>query len=115
MVSATREWTDTAIDLRAGDLVTVTATGRIFYAPGNEHFASAAGAAGRRATAAAPMPDRDIGGLVARIGNGPAFFVGDNLEAHRAEGTGRLYLRVNDDVLTDNRGQFQATITVTRR
>ena len=115
MVTATREWTDTAIDLRSGDLMDVAATGRIYYAPGNEHFASAAGASGRPATPAAPMPGRDIGGLVARIGNGPAFFVGDNLSAHRAEGTGRLYLRVNDDVLTDNRGEFRATVTVTRR
>ena len=115
LVSANREWTDTAVDLRAGDLLDVAATGRIYYAPGNEHSASPAGAAGRAATAAAPLPARDIGGLVGRIGNGPAFFVGGNLSAYRAEGTGRLYLRVNDDVLTDNRGEFRTTITVTRR
>jgi hypothetical protein len=113
MVYADREWTDTAIDLRAGDLLDATATGRIFFAPGNSAAATAAGAG--PATAGAPLPGRNIGGLVGRIGNGPAFFVGDNLSAYRAEGTGRLYLRVNDDVLTDNRGQFRATITVTRR
>ena len=113
MVYADREWTDTAIDLRAGDLLDATATGRIFFAPGNSAVATAAGAG--PATAGAPLPGRNIGGLVARIGNGPAFFVGDDLSAYRVEGTGRLYLRVNDDVMTDNRGQFRATITVTRR
>jgi hypothetical protein len=113
MVYADREWMDTAIDLRAGDLLDATTTGRIFFAPGNSAVTTAAGAG--PATAGAPLPGRNIGGLVARIGNGPAFFVGDNLSAYRAESTGRLYLRVNDDVLTDNRGQFRATITVTRR
>lgn len=114
MVAATSDWTDTGVDLRGGDLVDVTATGRIFYAPGNGEIATAAGAAGR-ATAAAPMPDREIGALVGRIGGGPAFFVGAEISAYRVEGAGRLYLRVNDDILTDNRGQFRATITVTRR
>ena len=103
MVPANREWTDTGITLQAGDALDITASGQISYASGRAAVAQAAGAAGRRATPRAPMPDVDIGALVGRIGNGPAFLVGDTLAGYRVPADGRLFLRVNDDVLTDNK------------
>ena len=115
MVSATRDWVDTGIVLQAGDVLDITASGQIFYAPGRAAAAQAAGAAGRRATASAPMPDVEIGALVGRIADGPVFKVGDTLTGYRAPVAGRLFLRVNDDVLTDNRGEFRAAIAVSRR
>jgi len=114
-VSASRDWMDTGIVLQAGDVLDITASGQIFYASGRTAAAPAAGAAGRRATAAAPMPDVEIGALVGRIADGPVFKVGDALAGYRAPADGRLFLRVNDDVLTDNRGEFRAVIAVTRR
>ena len=113
MVAATRDWTDTGITLQAGDLLDITASGQIFYAPGKGAFAPPAGAG--RATAAAPMPNMEIGALVGRIGDGRVFFVGDTMTGYRAQTAGGLFLRVNDDVLTDNRGEFRAQIAVTRR
>jgi len=41
--------------------------------------------------------------------------VGANLDSHRANAAGRLYLMVNDDMVTDNRGSFTATVIVERR
>jgi Ca2+-binding EF-hand superfamily protein len=115
IVSAQRAWADTGIDLQPGDIVTITATGRVNYSAARDAVAEPGGAAGRAATAAAPMPHMDIGTLIARIGNSEPFVVGANLDSLRAPRAGRLFLGVNDDVLTDNSGQFQASITVIRR
>ncbi len=115
VVSAQSDWVDTGIDLRVNDIINVTATGRIFYAPNSDQFADPNGATGRPATPAAPIPYQDIGALVGKIGDGAPFAVGASLANFRAATGGRLRLRVNDDMLTDNRGQFRATVTVTRR
>jgi Ca2+-binding EF-hand superfamily protein len=115
VVNAQRDWVDTGIDLRVNDLVDITATGRIYYAPGSEQYADPNGATGRPATPEAPIPYQDIGSLVGKVGNTGPFIVGANMQNFRAGNTGRLFLRVNDDRLDDNRGDFRATIVVTRR
>jgi hypothetical protein len=115
MVPATRAWTDTGITIQPGEILDVTASGQIFYSRNKSAVAPASGAAGRRATPAAPMPEIEIGALIGRIGDGPLFFVGETMEGYRAQTAGRLFLRVNDDILTDNQGEFRAVITVTRR
>jgi len=115
VVNAQSDWVDTGIDLRVNDTIDVAATGRIFYDSGRQKFADPNGAAGKPSTAAAPIPYHDIGALVGRIGGGAPFEVGATLTNFRAATAGRLLLRVNDDVMTDNSGQFSATVTVTRR
>ncbi len=115
IVSAQRAWVDTGIDVRPGDLITIDATGRINYSRSRGDVAEPGGAVGKAATSAAPMPHIDIGTLVGRIANSEPFVVGANLNALRAPRAGRLFLSVNDDILTDNAGQFQASITVVRR
>jgi len=115
MVSAQTDWVDTGIDLRVNDVIEISATGQIFYAGGNDQFAGPNGAKGRPATPAAPIPYNDIGALIGKIGNSAPFEVGASLTNFRATTTGRLMLRVNDDRMDDNRGQFRATVTVTRR
>jgi hypothetical protein len=114
-VPANRDWTDTGITLQAGDTLDITASGQIFYASDRTAVAQAAGAAGHRASAASPVPDAEIGALVGRIGNGPVFLIGSELSRYRPQTGGRLYLRVNDDYLNDNSGEFRAVISVTRR
>lgn len=112
VVNARQQWVDTGIDLRAGDFLYVTATGRVSWAPGaNPTDANGADPAGPNA----PLPGAGAGGLVGRIGNTQAFMVGANLEGHRANTAGRLYLQVNDDLLTDNQGNFRGTVIVERR
>jgi hypothetical protein len=115
IVSGRTAWTDTGIDLREGDVIDVTATGRVFYARGRDDYAEPEGRAGRPATAAAPLPRRDIGALVARVADGPPFATGVALDNHRVTTGGRLYLGVNDDVLTDNSGEFRVNVTIVRR
>jgi hypothetical protein len=89
IVSATRAWTDTGIDVRRGDVISVSARGQVTFAPGAR--AEATGGAGN-ATAAAPRPDLPIGALIGRIGNGEAFMVGATLNSMRATAAGRLSL-----------------------
>jgi hypothetical protein len=112
VVSARQQWVDTGIDLRAGDFLHVTAVGQISWAPGAKPVdANGFDPAGPNT----PLPGAGAGGLIGRIGNTPAFMVGANLNGHRANTAGRLYLQVNDDLLSDNQGNFRGTIIVERR
>ncbi len=114
LVSARAAWTDTGIDVRAGDVLTIRATGTIQYTGDTGALAGPDGARGRAATGDAPLPREVIGALIARVGNAAPFFVGATPDAFRAPRNGRLYLGVNDDVLSDNRGEFRVTVTVSR-
>ena len=115
LVNAQSDWVDSGIEVRVNDVIDVAATGRIFWAPGSDQFADPNGSKGRPATPAAPIPYQDIGALIGKIGDGAPFEVGASLTNFRAATAGRLMLRVNDDRMDDNRGQFRATVTVTRR
>lgn len=112
VVNATERWVDTGIDLQAGDNITIRTEGTIRLS-GNWTDSSAAAGANRRA-ANAPMPNHPAGALIARVGSGPAIFLGDSTGARNITTGGRLYLGVNDDHLADNSGQFRVTIVVRR-
>lgn len=114
MVSARQAWTDTGLDVRVGDRISVTASGVIRYTPVQSDRVDAAGG-NANATAAAPRPDLPIGAMIGRVGNGQPFLVGRGLESMRVTANGRLYLGTNDDVLSDNDGQFRAVVSITRR
>ena len=62
-VAADRPWSDTGINVRAGDTVTINADGRIRIAVDSREFITAAGSEPRVANAT--MPNAPIGGLVA--------------------------------------------------
>ncbi|MEX2016160.1 MAG: LecA/PA-IL family lectin, partial [Candidatus Hydrogenedentales bacterium] len=95
--------------MRAGDEVTFNATGKVQWA-GNADTQVEWRGAGDRKSQNAPIPELAIGHLIARIGvNGQPVSAGGTIRAPRA---GRLYLGINDDVVTDNSGSFQVTVTV---
>ncbi len=108
-VAADRNWTDTGINVTAGQTVTISADGRIRIARDAADFITAAGADGR--VPDATMPNAPIGGLVARFGNSAPVFVGQN-RTFRVPRSGRLYLGVNDSFWEDNTGRFNATVDV---
>ena len=58
------------------------------------------------------MPNRNAAALVGKIGSGDGdvFFIGDESGAFRMRASGRLYLGINDDVLTDNSGNFRVVV-----
>jgi len=114
VVSSREAWTDTGLNVEQGDVLTIRASGTIQFSSSGRDVAEANGAAGRAATANAPLPRTEIGALLGRIGNANPFVVGASLDSFRVPRAGRLYLGVNDDVLRDNRGEFRVTVSVFR-
>lgn len=116
VVNARTRWTDTGIDVSAGDRLVVRSEGSIVLSQNNQgtDTATAAGSPTGRKAAEAPFPEMPAGGLIARIGDAGPFFLGDGGALGQVPQSGRLFLGVNDDYLGDNRGEFRVTITVQR-
>ena len=108
-VSAREQWIDTGIDVRPGQPIYFQASGEIRWGPNRRD-----GAAGERNSpynAGRPLPDRPAAALLGRIGNNDLFFIGDQPGPFRFRSAGRLFLGVNDDVLTDNTGALRVTVS----
>jgi hypothetical protein len=112
-VEGRERWTDTFINVRAGDTLMFDADGTVRLSGDSNDVANAGGVLSRRRAANAPFANQTAGALIGRIGAGNTFFVG-NQRSVRAPATGRLYLGVNDDHLEDNAGDFQVLVTIQR-
>jgi hypothetical protein len=88
-------WTDTGIDVRAGQTLAFDARGTVRLGPTQNDVAGVDGTMSRRRDTGAPMANQPEGALIARIGNSPVFYLGDQNYV-RAPANGRLYLGVND-------------------
>ena len=118
-VPGSQEWTDTGIAVRAGDQLTITASGEIYVGAtsasegpaGNPGCTPAASYPAQ--SAQFPAPDLTCWSLIARIGAGAPFAVGS--PAQLAGTSGDLYLGVNADSFTGNSGTWSVTITVRGR
>ena len=106
-------WTDTGIDLNAGDSLRITATGQLQYT-----LASMAnGPAGLPRGWAdllriMPLNDAGRGALVGRIGSSAAdrpFLVGELLN-YRVPVAGRLYLAINESSLDQASGSYHVQV-----
>lgn len=117
-VPGTSRGTDTGLDLRAGDRVTLSATGRVIAG----RRAGEVGPEGGNANGVGsilgtrPVPTAGVGALIGyvRMSNGQAsqpFIVGSQ-QNFTAQADGRLILLVNDDNYADNGGQFSVRIVV---
>jgi hypothetical protein len=109
-VTAREAWTDTGIDVRAGQSIYFAASGETRWGPGRRD-----GAEGERnspVNQGRPLPERAAASLIGRIGDGnDVFFIGGDPGPFRARASGRLYLGINDDVLTDNSGSLRVTVS----
>jgi hypothetical protein len=110
VVRASEAWTDTGLTVRAGDLLTFTATGMIRMSQDAADVATPRGARSGRQAVDAPLPDTPAGALIARVGNSAPILIGDQTNPVRMPGGGRLFLGVNDDHVEDNGGMFRVTI-----
>ena len=107
-VNAAQQWTDTGIEVNAGDRVAFEASGEVRFGTsagmtatpnGNDAFHGNFSARGLPA-----------GALIGRVGNGAPFGIGMQTQPLAMPGAGRLYLGVNDDKFGDNSGAFAVTI-----
>ena len=108
-VESTTAWTDSGVELRTGQTIYVSATGRVRWGPNRQD-----GPAGERNSPVnqnRPIPGRPAAALIGRVGDSSdAFFIGDEEGPIRVRSSGRLYLGVNDDYLKDNSGSFRVTV-----
>ena len=107
IVSADVAWNDSGVDVRAGQTIYFEAQGRVRWGQNRQD-----GPAGERNSPSnpnRPMGNRNAAALIGKIGN-DMFFIGDETGPVRMRTAGRLYLGVNDDVLTDNSGNFRVVV-----
>lgn len=114
-VPAARDWIDTGIDLKAGDRVTIGASGNVQSALG-----SSAGPAGLTRSwndlvKSLPVNSAGTGALIGRIGNDPAtvpFLVGTE-KVVSVTRSGRLFLGINRTSQDQVDGTFHAKVQIT--
>lgn len=110
--------TDTGIDLRTGDSVTITASGNITAGRRAGVVSADGGRVGVGSIVGTyPVAQAGVGALIGyiRTPNGQAtqpFLVGSQ-QTFNAATDGRLFLLINDDNYGDNSGQFDVRITYT--
>lgn len=107
VVSADVDWIDAGIEVRAGQTVYFEATGQVRW--GKDRRDGPAGERNSPSNPNRPMGNRNAAALIGKVGN-DMFFIGDDTDAIRIRNSGRLYLGVNDDVLTDNSGNFRVVV-----
>ncbi|HKR00440.1 MAG TPA: LecA/PA-IL family lectin [Pyrinomonadaceae bacterium] len=111
--------TDTGVDLRSGDSVTITATGTVTAGRRAGDVSPDGGRAGLGGAllGTRPVPAAGVGALIGyiRLANGQstqAFLVGSQ-QTITAPADGRLFLLINDDNYADNSGGFDVRIVQT--
>jgi hypothetical protein len=109
VVDGTQPWTDAYVDVRAGDRVAVTASGKVWH---NESNSIGPEGFPNRPELLTPYPELNHAALIGRIGeSGSVFYLGASTTV-TAEADGRLYLGINDGGLENNRGYWDATVAV---
>lgn len=118
-IYAYRDWQSVGVQLHANETAEIRATGEWLYTPGESH-----GPAGHPRYPAPhfyPVADVPGGVLIGKIGeSGAPFVVGHYTIVSNSRGQARaeepagglLYLRINDDILSDNKGSVVVDVTV---
>jgi hypothetical protein len=103
-------WTPTGITVRRGETLTFNTTGEVQLSTDPADVAGSAGAKSQRYAQGAALPQHFAGALIARVGNGQPFPIG-NQTTVTVPAAGQLFLGVNDDNHADNTGGFRVKIT----
>lgn len=102
-------WSDTGVDVRPGQTIFFSASGRVRWGPGRQD--GPAGEHNSPRNDGRPIPGRPAAALIGRLGDSnDYFFIGDDQGPIRMRSGGRLYLGINDDYLRDNTGSFRVTV-----
>jgi hypothetical protein len=109
-VIANKQWTDTGIDVNAGDRVVFQGSGEITIGRSPGQTASVDGNGSFR-SAQYPDPNAPGGALIGKVGNnGKPFGIGSQSQPLPMPASGRLYLGVNDNEIGDNSGAFSVVV-----
>jgi hypothetical protein len=114
-VMANADWVDTGLTVRQGQVVSFTSSGEITLSADTNDKATTGGSVTGRKAASAPIPTANAGALIGRVsgargrGANAIVAIGDQ-KTVAMPAAGRLFLRVNDDHLGDNSGQFEVRL-----
>jgi hypothetical protein len=110
-IYAYRDWQSLGMQVNPGDLINIRAQGEWLYTPGEYH-----GPEGHRSYYAPdtyPINSVSGGVLLGRIGEDGYPFVVGRGGTYFADREGFLFLRINDDILSDNEGYVTVEVIVT--
>lgn len=110
-IYAYRDWQSVGVRVESGARIYLRAQGEWLYTPGEYHGPE--GHREYRAPDTYPIPAVPGGVLLGRVGeSGRPFLVGRGGTFY-ADQSGLLYLRINDDILSDNEGYVAVELEVT--
>jgi hypothetical protein len=115
MVMGNADWIDTGVTVREGQVLGFTSSGEITLSADPNDKATTGGSFSGRKSPNAPLPTVAAGALIGRVsgargrGASAVIAVGDQ-KTVAMPAAGRLFLRVNDDHVADNSGQFDVRI-----
>jgi hypothetical protein len=109
-VPGNQQWVPSGVTVRRGDTLRFSSTGEVMWTTEAVDRATPAGAMNGRRSGAPPVGEAPGGALVGRIDNGKPFLIG-NQNSVRMPAAGQLFLGINDDVVSDNTGDFFVTIS----
>jgi LssY-like putative type I secretion system component LssY len=113
-VPGSTAWTDTALDLAAGQSVTITATGTLQFMDGGTPGPQGAARSWKDLLHSMPVNAAGRGALIGRIGSDDAaqpFLVGAQLRL-KVRAPGRLFLGINGPSGDSAQGSFHAKIQI---
>jgi hypothetical protein len=108
-------WVATPLTVRRGDTVTFNVSGQVQLSDDAGDVAHSAGSLKQRRAAGSPLPQNFAGALIAKVGNSAPFPIGDVTTPVTMPADGQLYLGINDDEVSDNRGEFIVQLSRNRR
>jgi len=113
-VTGASQWTDTGLDVKAGDTIKISASGQLKYTLSNPCGPEGLPRGWMDLTRQLPLNEAGRGTLVGRIGNDPAaraFLVGAQAE-RQAPIAGRLFLGINQSSNDQPTGSYHVTVEI---
>jgi hypothetical protein len=114
-VPANQRWTATPINVRRGDQLSFNVSGQIQLSEDTGDVAQSAGSLRQRTAPGSPLPANFAGALIARVGTSAPFPIGNVTTPVTMPAAGQLYLGINDDEVSDNRGEFLVNVARSTR
>ena len=108
-IPAAKGWVDCGWHVFQGQSIEIWAEGKVFCGKRSTESCGPEGYTNSGGGSWKPMPKVNTGALIARIGNkSTRYFQVGAYAVAKAWMPGKLYLRVNDNNVFDNRGEFTA-------
>lgn len=111
-VMGNQPWTDTGMNVRAGEMLRFDVSRTIRVTGNDESTADGnTDVTARAVLRTLPVRGLPVGALIGRVGNGQPFSIGTAPQAIRMPVNGRLWLGINDLSFNDNSGHFRVIIS----